>query len=179
VDERAIQRHLEAGRYPEAFELLVETLQHKVFRLACSILQDETLAEDTAQEVFLRVWRALPQFQGRSSPATWIYTITRNLCLTRAKERDAGRLRLPPAPPASGVQPPKAYDIDLALNALPAHYRQVLMLFYYEEKSYEAVAEMLGLPMGTVKTHLHRARKLLRMALEEQPHDRTCELRRV
>lgn len=73
---------------------------------------------------------------------------------------------------------PAGYDIEQALSRLPPHYRRVLMLYYFEGKSYQAVAELLGLPLGTVKTHLNRARKRLRAALEEQ-HEKSFELRRI
>ena len=169
--EALVRDHLRAGRRREAFELLVEWLQHKVFRLACSILQDEVRAEDAAQDVFLRVWQALPGFEQRSSPATWVYAITRNLCLTRAKQLGTERARLGSGPEAgaSGAGGPRScVDIELALGRLPEKYRRILTLFYYEEKSYENVAEMLEMPMGTVKTHLHRARTQLRRELEVQ-----------
>lgn len=175
MDEQ-IWNHLEAGRYREAFELLVEALGNKAFRLACSMLQDEELAKDVVQEVFLRVWRALPAFERRSSPATWVYAITRNLCLTRAARREVERKReRSEAPPAAGVPAPAraSADLERALESLPARYRQVLVLFYFEEKSYEAVAEMLDLPLGTVKTQLHRARSRLRAALEEQLREKS------
>lgn len=181
MDEQ-IWNHLEAGRYPQAFELLVHTLGNKVFRLACSMLQDEELAKDVVQEVFLRVWRALPAFERRSSPATWVYAITRNLCLSRAARRGVERKReCSEAPPVAGVPAPAraGADLERALESLPAQYRQVLVLFYYEEKSYEAVAEMLDLPLGTLKTQLHRARSRLRAALEEQLREKSDRVRRV
>ncbi|MCP5117221.1 MAG: sigma-70 family RNA polymerase sigma factor, partial [bacterium] len=64
----------------------------------------------------------------------------------------------------------RGLDLDLALSRLPESYRRVLTLFYYEDKSHQRVAEMLDMPVGTVKTHLHRARKQLREVLEEQDH---------
>lgn len=181
MDEQ-IWNDLEAGRYREAFELLVEALGNKAFRLACSMLQDEELAKDVVQEVFLRVWRALPAFERRSSPATWVYAITRNLCLTRAARREVDRSRqCSEAPSRAGVPAPAraSADLERALESLPARYRQVLVLFYYEEKSYEAVAEMLDLPLGTVKTQLHRARSRLRAVLEEQLREKSDRVRPV
>jgi len=175
VDER-FWSHFEAGRYREAFEMLVEAFGNKAFRPACSIVQDEDLAKDVTQEVFLRVWRALPAFERRSSPATWIYAITRNLCLSRSARRNVEHRReRSGAPPPASVQAPARAgpDLERALANLPPRYRQLLILFYYEEKSYEAVAEMLGLPLGTVKTQLHRARNQLRAALEEQQRERS------
>lgn len=180
MDER-LQEDLRARRYREAFESIVREFGQKVFRLAYSYLEDEALAEDAAQEVFLRIWRALPRFEGRSSISTWVYAIARNLCLTRLARRaseELGRERLEPASRPAFGQAPGAYDLEQALAQLPAHYRQALVLFYFEGKSYEAAAELLGLPVGTLKTHLHRARKLLRAALEEQ-HGKPIELRGV
>jgi len=155
---------LRAGRREEAFELLYDSFRHKVFRLACSILRDESLAQDATQDVFLRVWRGLPAFKGESSAATWVYAITRNLCLTRAKTMPAVFLQSDFPAGEHGRGP----DLDLALDRLPEPYRQALVLFYYEEKSYEAISEVLAIPMGTVKTHIHRARKQLRRVLEEE-----------
>lgn len=180
VDEQ-LQKYLRAGRYREAFESIVHEFAQRVFRLAYSYLEDEALAEEAAQEVFLRVWRALPRFEGRSAISTWIYAITRNFCLTRVARRAFEELRrsrlAPTSKPSFGHAPP-AYELEQALAQLPPHYRQALVLFYFEGKSYEAAAELLGLPVGTLKTHLHRARKLLRAALEER-HGKPIELRRV
>ena len=69
----------------QAFERLLYEYRDRVFRLACSLLGDEAAAEDAAQEIFLKIWKALPSFRGESSLSTWIYAIARNTCLTRRR----------------------------------------------------------------------------------------------
>lgn len=150
------------------FESLLELYKGKVFRLALSILGNRDEAEEAAQEVFLRIWRALPGFRRESSVSTWIYTITRNVSLSVVQSRHPERRQValdPETLPYS--QPPSHVDDDLLrlVAALPERYRQVVVLFYLEEQSYEEVAAMLDLPMGTVKTFLHRARKELAVGL--------------
>ena len=81
MDEE-IQMRLAGKRYMEAFELLLAQYQNKVFRLAYSMLGNREVAEDAAQEIFVRIWRALPGYRGLSSISTWIYSIARNRCLT-------------------------------------------------------------------------------------------------
>ncbi len=166
-----IRQPLNAGDYREAFEELLERYRDKVFRLACSFLRNEAAAEDAAQDSFLRIWKALPGYSGQASLSTWIYTIARNTSLTHLKRRRptvslddpdaAGALELLPEfhthDAAGGVES----DAMLLLEQLPEKYRRVITLFYLEQKSYEEVADMLGLPMGTVKTFIHRARKEL------------------
>lgn len=149
-----------------AFERIVEEYQGRVFRLACSILRNEAAAEDAAQEVFIKVWKALPKFHGESSLGTWIYAISRNTCLTRLKrERIRETLPLEEAKAASMAsrQGDTISDRELRgfIDRLPEKYRRVLVMFYFEERSYEQVGEALALPMGTVKTYLHRAKKEL------------------
>ena len=163
-----IAAQLQAEQVEQAFETLLDRYQHKVFRLASSILGDPGEAEDAAQEVFLQIWKALPYFRGESSLSTWIYAIARNRCLTRRKRtRDAAAAILEPRPV---YRPARSGAVDLAalLGKLPAPYRHALQLFYMEEKSYEEVSVMLGLPLGTVKTYLHRARKQLAESLKRE-----------
>jgi RNA polymerase sigma-70 factor, ECF subfamily len=171
--DEAIHRQLEARQYRAAFELLLERFQDKVFRLAWSMLRNETEAEDLAQDIFLRIWKALPGYHGGASLSTWVYTISRNACLTELKRRahrptvslhdpdiEVGLEKLPElqtTDPAPGAD----RDVQAMLDQLPEKYRQVITLFYLEERSYDQVAALLGLPMGTVKTFLHRAKKEL------------------
>jgi RNA polymerase sigma-70 factor (ECF subfamily) len=165
-----IRESLNRADYLAAFDLLLPRYQNRVFRLAYSMLNDRSAAEELAQDVFLRVWKGLPWYRGESSLSTWIYAITRNQCLMARKKTHAQRAvaigdpgvfaamdsRLVTRPDArSGV------DIASLIGELPPQYREVITLFYMEEKSYEEVSAMLGLPLGTVKTYLHRARKQL------------------
>lgn len=155
------------------FESLVETYSDKVFRLAFALLGNEAAAQDATQEVFLKVWKALPRYHEESSGSSWIYTIARNTCLTelqRGKSKSSQSLsdeaiqaevdrnhQEQITTPASMAPE----ELQSLLAELPEHFCHVLKLYYMEQRSYEEVARMMNLPMGTVKTHLHRAKKLL------------------
>ncbi|HXP87784.1 MAG TPA: sigma-70 family RNA polymerase sigma factor [Bryobacteraceae bacterium] len=181
--DQDIHEHLGAGRYRDAFELLLARYQHKVFRLSWSMLGDQTAAEEMAQDVFLQIWRVLPGYRGEASLSTWIYAITRNRCLTqRKKSRDCsaasieepGVLRAAEARLSTRERPSNEADVVALMAQLPPQYRQALTLFYLEEKSYEEVAALLGLPVGTVKTYLHRARKQLAGSLDPLRREASC-----
>ena len=85
--DAAIEGHLAAGRHARAFDLIVPEFRNRVFRLAFSILRDRAAAEDATQETLVRVWKALPGFDGRAALGTWIYAITRNTCLMELRKR--------------------------------------------------------------------------------------------
>jgi RNA polymerase sigma-70 factor (ECF subfamily) len=175
--EDDIRQRLEARLFCEAFELTLERFQDKVFRLAFSMLRNETQAEDMAQEVFLKIWKALPTYNASASLSTWIYAITRNTCLTELKKRairPTVSLSSPELEPIADSIPSLSVgdpnpgvemDVQAMMAELPEKYRQVVTLFYLEQKAYEEVASMLGMPLGTMKTYLFRAKKeLLRIA---------------
>lgn len=151
----------------DEFERIVREYQDRIFRLACSILGDRAAAEEAAQDALVRIWKGLPRFRGESSLSTWIYAVTRNACLTalqRAGPRadsleEPARRREAESRAGGGRTVASAFDIAALLDTLPAKYRQVVTLFYMQEKSYDEVADMLGLPVGTVKTYLFRARR--------------------
>jgi RNA polymerase sigma-70 factor, ECF subfamily len=171
--EQEIRACLDQKRYQEAFDLLLPEFQSKVWRLAYAMVGDAALAEDLAQEVFVRAWKALPGFRGQSSVSTWIYAITRNACLTSLKasaEKKESSLEdrsIARAAEQAGGTPSAHATIDVArfLEQLPEKHRQAARLYYLEEKSYAEVSRLLGWPMGTVKTCLHRARKELAVAV--------------
>lgn len=162
---------LQAGQQADAFGLIMERYEQKVFRLCCSILRQSDQAEDAAQESLVRVWSALPKYDARASLSTWIYTITRNRCLTAIERRrdlasmsdDAVALEVDGLAASGDGGPDDSAQRQLtALVAeLPERYRQALTLFYYQDRSVAEVAQMLGQPEGTVKTNLHRARAML------------------
>jgi len=153
--------------------MLLPRYQDKVFRLCFSMMRDQSHAEDMAQEIFIRVWKALPGYQAQASLSTWIYAISRNRCLTDLRRRET-RPTVSLAEPeveaivdqhaaeeagslASGTE----MDIDWMLDQVSEKYRRTIVLFYLEQRSYEEVAAMLGVPLGTVKTFLHRGKKEL------------------
>ncbi|HLY15660.1 MAG TPA: sigma-70 family RNA polymerase sigma factor [Bryobacteraceae bacterium] len=160
----------------EDFERIVREYQDRIFRLAFSMLGNRAAAEETAQDVLVRAWRGLPGFRAESSLSTWIYAITRNVCLTalRRHEISAYSLEEPAAQRAAerhafaGWAVADSPDAAALLERLPARYRQVVALFYMQEKSYDEVASMLGMPIGTVKTYLFRARQSLAEELAQE-----------
>jgi RNA polymerase sigma-70 factor (ECF subfamily) len=177
-----IQQQLEAKEYDEAFDLLVEQFKEKIFRLAFSIMGNETQAQDAAQETLVRIWKGLPAYHGQASLPTWIYAVTRNTCLSELKKRNrhptlsldephmeaaAERVSaLNSAQPEPGAE----MDVETLLAQLAPKYRQVIVLFYLEQKAYEDISLMLGLPLGTVKTLLFRAKKeLVRIGSRHPP----------
>ncbi len=170
VAESEAVAHLDAGRFREAFELLVDLYQGKVFGLAWSVMQDRAAAEDMAQEAFVRIWKALPGYRGEASLSTWIFAIARNTCLSgrrRLAAHAASSLDQPEVRAAAEALHPcedrhlADHDMRALLGRLSDKYRRVLTLFYLEDRSYEQVAALLGIPMGTVKTYLHRGKKEL------------------
>jgi RNA polymerase sigma-70 factor (ECF subfamily) len=164
------------GAQTQAFELLLERYERRLYRLCLSLLREPAQAEDAVQESFVRIWKALPTYDGRASLSTWSYAITRNRCLTALqRRRDEATLSDPEvameaeAAAATAVTDPddRGQLLRELVEGLPERYRRALTLFYYEERSVPDVAAMLGLPEGTVKTNLFRARGLLLGSLEQ------------
>ena len=127
-------------------------------------------AEEAAQEAFLRIWKGLPGFRREASVSTWIHTISRNTALRYARSNsrpaavsldDSVATAAEEAGPPSGPAGQGLLDVPYLISCLPERYRPVVILFYMEEKSYEDVSRLLDMPIGTVKTYLHRARRRL------------------
>lgn len=141
--EDEIRAYLDRKQYAAAFDLVVGQYQNKVFRLAYSMLGNRALAEEAAQDIFLRIWRALPGFRGLSSLSTWIYAVARNACLS-AFQSSAARQALSLDEPAvriaaearQAAAPAAAHAPDLGewIARLPDKHRQVIVLFLdYDE----------------------------------------------
>jgi RNA polymerase sigma-70 factor, ECF subfamily len=165
---------LERHRHRQAFERLLDLYEVKVFRMAVMFMKNAHRAEEVTQDIFLKMWQALPAYDGRASPSTWLYTIARNTCLS-ALRSDGLRKTLPfdsiaePAAPEAkrGNDALIKIELERCLERLPEVQREVIALFYLQEKSIEEVARMLDLPEGTVKSHLHRARLALAAMIKE------------
>ena len=172
VDEDIIAL-MRAGRPDEALARLVPAYRRRVFGLAYGILGDRAAAEDVAQEVFVKVWQAFDSFDGRAQLSTWIYAITRNAAISALRKRPRA-VSMSEEAVATQVDalradgdPEDAGDAQLwrLVETLPDKQRQAIVLFYQEDRSIEDIAGMLGMPVNTVKTHLHRGRARLAAAL--------------
>ena len=161
-----------------AFRQLVDQYKGLVFGLISRSVSDRSEAEDLSQEVFLRIYRGLPYFRGDSKLTTWIYRIVINLLsqrrpalatisLDETDEDDRPRLE-------AGAQERAFADLvlrdrlDKAIQQLPVPYQVLINGHYMQEMRYEDLADALNIPMGTVKTHLHRAKRRLRQLLEAE-----------
>ena len=129
-----------------------------VYRLALSMSGNHADAEDIAQEAFVAIIRALPRFRGESKLSTWIYRITLRVSTKWLAKRSVTE-ELPPALPAADHSIP--IDLINALRKLPIDLRMVILLVAVEGLSHGEVAEVLGIPVGTVASRLHYARKRL------------------
>ncbi len=162
---------LTKGNYSRALEILVESCGRKVFGMAIAMLGDEARAKETTQEIFLKAWRALPKYDGRATASTWLYAIARNTCLSALRsERLRRTVPLEKSPePVKGETLSRDVELYQLLRRLPDVQRQVITLFYMQERSVEEVCLILDLPEGTVKSHLHRGRRALGEMMKETP----------
>lgn len=180
-DDHALVERCRAGDIT-AFEPLVEKYRQRVWRLAFNVLRDREEALDVTQEAFVRAYQALASFRGQSAFYTWLFRIVMNVAADRARQRAArGRAfgterveeeewaRTMPAPGETpderAARGEERERIMRALDALPPRHRDIIMLSDLEGLSYREIADVLGIPMGTVMSRLHNARKRLREIL--------------
>jgi RNA polymerase sigma-70 factor, ECF subfamily len=172
--EHELVRRGQAGDN-DAFARLVERNQAGIYNLALRMTRDPEEAVDMTQETFLRAWRSLPGFRAEAKFSTWLYRIAYNVCLSRrivhrSTLADPGAAESVPVPereepPAIVLRQERREGVMTAMNTLAPAYRLVLDLYYWRDCTYEEIAAILDLPMGTVKTHLFRAKAALRTAL--------------
>jgi RNA polymerase sigma-70 factor (ECF subfamily) len=170
-------RRCQAGS-DDAFAELVGRYRRLVFGIIVRTIGDASRSEDLAQDVFLRMYRGLPYFRGKARISTWIYRIAVNVCLQERSAPSAIELHIDADEQRGGLQigtPDSAFGaIELrdrlgkALARLPAKYRVLIAAHYLQEVRYEDLAEAFNLPLGTVKTNLHRAKRELRKLLERE-----------
>ena len=146
-----------------------------MYNIALRITRDPDAARDCAQDAFIRAYRALHQYDPAYPFGPWVFRITTNASLNfiqrgRGREITVEELPEDPEPPESGPELSAVRKEDLqevldAMADLPPAYRAALTLRHMQELSYQEVADALGIPLGTVKTHLHRARAALKAKL--------------
>jgi RNA polymerase sigma-70 factor (ECF subfamily) len=163
----------------EAFAALVALHERFVYNLALRTLGNADDAADMAQEAFVRAWLALPTFRQDSLFRTWLYRIVLNLCINRMprlrrelNDLTHDEMANVPEPVASGPDPLTSLELQeqrvflhREIERLPEQYRLLVSLRYQHELSYDEIANLLGLPLGSVKTGLFRAKARLREAL--------------
>ena len=174
ADDAAVIARVLAGER-DAFAVLVARHARRAHDLARRMLRDPHEAEDAVQQTFLNAYRALPRFDPRRPFRHWLLRIASNLCRNRLAERRRRPLAVgtagdeenvldpeaPPLEPASGEPSLDPARVRAAIDALAPAYRLVVVLRYVHDLPLEAIAEVTEQPLGTVKTHLFRARAAL------------------
>lgn len=160
---------LHVGGDTQAFERLFERHHASVYHFAATMLADASAAEEVLQESFLAAARASGQYRGEGRFRAWLMRIVRNRCLNlidaRRRHRAVGEL---PELPAAGSGPAGRAEADegvailrAAVAALPERQREALTLRAFEQMSYREIASVMDMPIGTIKTLIHRARAAL------------------
>ena len=168
-DERTLIERCRTGD-DIAFGELVERYKHLVYGMVWRLTADRSRTDDLAQEVFLKIYRGLPYFRGEARLSTWIFRIVSNVC---AQDRSQRREETPASPIRERGRDDGAFAelelhdrLDKAIAQLPENYRLLIAAHYLQGVQYEALAEALDIPVGTVKTHLYRAKRRLRELLQ-------------
>ncbi len=188
TDQEVVQR-ARAGR-EDAYRELLRRYQHPVFSLIYRMVRDRELAEDLAQETFVKVLNALDTYRPEFKFSSWIFKIANNATIDHLRRRQLDTLSLEGAPEATSPDRVEATALQLsdkaetplqelearelgsaierAIAKLRPEYRACIILRHIEDRPYEEIAEILDLPLGTVKTYLHRARAELKGILGPQ-----------
>src|SRR5256714_2431299 len=175
----------------DAFALLVQRHQRFVFNLVFRMLGHYEEADEVTQETFLAAWQGLPGFRGEARFSTWLYRIAYNCALKQLEQRKRDRaIQLEVQAEQIVFSTSREQRIDAELEArarqalvhehlanLPAKYRIVLVLRHLQDMTYEEMAEILTMPIGTIKTHLFRARNLLKERIEMFDRERNTRTR--
>ena len=161
-----------------AFARVVEAYKQPIYNIAYRILGNAPEAKDAAQEVFLRAYLNLARYDRERKFSTWLLSIASNYCIDMLRRRRATLVTLDdvefglesrePGPEQSAVQGEQREAIARAIDALPPAYRLPTILRYYYDLPYEEIEQVTGLTEATVKTRLHRARRMLKDLLEKQ-----------
>jgi RNA polymerase sigma-70 factor (ECF subfamily) len=168
---------------PLAFEQLIHLYEKRVFALTRRMCKNPADAEEAAQETFLAAWQGLKFFRGESSFSTWLYRLASNACVDLLRKEGRHQAAAgpslndeevlleiqdeTPSPHALAEQAELKEQIEAGLAALPEEYREVLILREIHQQSYDEIAEILSLDLGTVKSRINRGRKRLRKFLLE------------
>jgi len=186
LSDQEVVRHAVQGR-EAAYRELIRRYQRPVFSLVYRMVRDRELAEDLAQETFIKVLNAIDSYRPEYKFSSWIFKIANNAAIDHLRRRSLKTLSLDGSPHASSPDAIEATtlqigdgaenqldavaarelgeQIEAAIGQLRPEYRSCIILRHVDGRPYEEIAEMLDLPLGTVKTYIHRARNELRILL--------------
>lgn len=176
------------GREP-AFRELVRRYERPVFSLIFRMVRDREMAEDLAQDTFIKVLNNIDRYRPEFKLSSWLFKIANNVTIDHLRRRQLATVSLDGSPHAATAAEAQATSLDVesrgqsaleaiesrelggaieeAIGRLRPEYRSCILLRHVEGRSYEEIAATLDLPLGTVKTYIHRARHELREALED------------
>lgn len=188
LSDQEVVRHAARGR-EAAYRELIRRYQRPVFSLIYRMVRDRELAEDLAQETFIKVLNAIDSYRPEYKFSSWIFKIANNVAIDQLRRRGLNTLSLDGSPHADNAEAIEATtlqigdpresqldevtskelgsQIEAAIGQLRPEYRSCIILRHIDGRPYEEIAEMLDLPLGTVKTYIHRARNELRILLNE------------
>lgn len=177
-DTQIIERTL--GGEPDAFNLLVRRWERQIYGLTLRMLGRDEEAKDATQETFISAYRNLSKFRGEAKFSSWIYRIALNICNTKLRGRTKQTISIDEQREESGFeiaadteelgsrlqQEQVARHVRRALQGLPAEMRQVIIMKEYEGLKFSEIADILGIPLSTVKTRMYTGLAELRKRLE-------------
>lgn len=168
------------GNSEMAIRLIIDTYGDQIYNVALFMLNDEDLAKDATQDVFIRIMKGLKSFQSKAQLKTWIYRITKNVCYDYLKKQSINKVtdlfnwRVDyTVNTVDDNNPETGYGRDWIHNSLrsavlqlPVNQRMVLTLHYFQSLTYEDIATIMNLSMGTVKSHIYRGKQKLKQILK-------------
>lgn len=183
-DRAAVERVLAGDT--EAFESIVRRWQGPLVNLAWRFCRDRRRAEEMAQEAFLKAFRFLDRWRGEAAFSTWLFALATNVYRSQMRRSrpvevtldEAPTIRAPQNPEVEAARRESAGSVRRLVAALPPRYRDALTLFYFMDMDLAAAAAVLGIPQGTLKARLHRARARLEDQLGTDPRVPTPEAAR-
>jgi RNA polymerase sigma-70 factor, ECF subfamily len=187
LSDQDVISHARKGR-ETAFRELIRRYERPVFSVIYRMVHDRELAEDLAQETFIKVLNALDRYDPKFKFSSWIFKIAHNATLDHLRKKEPETLSLDGSPHAStqdqaeassftavdATETPEQYtqskqlgsEIEAAIEQLRPEYRAAIVLWHIEGRPYDEIADIMGLPLGTVKTYIHRGRNELRGMLQ-------------
>ncbi len=176
MDDQSLVKSVLGGNQ-QAFEFLIRKYEKLVFHMIHKLTSEQVLVEELAQDVFMKVYEKLPGFRFDSKLSTWIGTIayrhtinvlkkTNKMTYQALEEANEDQFFKEKTTPADILESSSIAEfVQKHIDKLPAHYRNILYLYHIEEMTYPEIVEITGMPEGTVKNYLFRARKLLKEEL--------------